>query len=137
MTEWLQHVVEAFGYSGSFLVLLVSRSIPPVPAEVIIPLGGLAAADGRLSLPLVALSAGLGSAVGEFLWYLPSRRLGRVRLLRVLRRHGHWLTLEPEQIERATDWFARHGGLAVLLCQPGPYRDLVRSQEGAGRFKAA
>jgi membrane protein DedA with SNARE-associated domain len=132
VTAWLEHAVDVLGYGGIFLLLALSRAIPPVPAEVIVPLGGLAAADGRLNFALVVLSSGLGSAAGEFLWYLPSRRLGRARLLRFLRGYGHWLTLTPEQVDRATDWFERRGGLAVALCQPIPgLRTLVAVPAGA------
>ncbi len=132
MTAWLEQVVDGLGYPGIFLLLALSRAIPPVPAEAVVPLAGLAAANGRLSFAMVVLSAGLGSAAGEFLWYLPSRRLGHERLLELLRNHGRWLTLAPEQAERATAWFERHGALAVLLCQPMPIlRTLIAIPAGA------
>src|SRR5687767_11488743 len=120
MTEWLTSVIGSLGYAGIFLLLILARSVPPVPAETVIPLAGLAAANGELSLPLIALAGGLGSAVGELVWYLPARLIGREHLLGFLRRHGHWLTVRPEEVDRASAWFSRHGGLAVAICQPIP-----------------
>jgi membrane protein DedA with SNARE-associated domain len=132
LTEWLTATLTSQGYLGIFLLLALARSVPPVPAETVVPLAGLAAADGQLSLPLVAVAGGLGSAVGELAWYLPSRALGRERVLGFLRRHGHWLTLEPGEVERAGAWFARRGGLAVALCQPFPgLRTVVSIPAGA------
>jgi membrane protein DedA with SNARE-associated domain len=132
MTEWLTGVLGSLGYLGIFLLLILARSVPPVPAETVIPLAGLAAANGELSLPLVALAGGLGSAVGELVWYLPARFLGRERLLGFLRRHGHWLTLSPEEVDRASAWFSRHGGLAVAICQPIPgLRTMISIPAGA------
>jgi membrane protein DedA with SNARE-associated domain len=132
VTEWLTSVIGSLGYVGIFLLLVLARSVPPVPAEATIPLAGLAAANGELSLPLVALAGGLGSAVGELVWYLPSRLLGRERLTRFLHRHGHWLTLRPEEVDRASAWFARHGGLAVVVCQPFPgLRTMISVPAGA------
>jgi membrane protein DedA with SNARE-associated domain len=132
MTEWLTSVIGSLGYVGIFLLLILARSVPPVPAETAIPLAGLAAVNGELSLPLIALAGGLGSAVGELVWYLPSRLLGRERLMRFLHRHGHWLTLRPEEVDRASAWFARHGGLAVVVCQPFPgLRTMISVPAGA------
>ena len=132
MTEWLTGILGSLGYVGIFLMLILARSVPPVPAETVIPLAGLAAAQGEFSLPLIALAGGLGSAVGELVWHLPSRLLGRERLLSFLRRHGHWLTLRPEEVERATAWFARHGGIAVVICQPIPgLRTMISVPAGA------
>ena len=132
MTEWLTATLTSQGYLGIFLLLALARSVPPVPAETVVPLAGLAAADGELSLPLVAVAGGLGSALGELAWYLPSRALGRERVLGLLRRHGHWLTLAPDEVERASAWFARRGGLAVALCQPFPgLRTVVSIPAGA------
>src|SRR3546814_6821918 len=30
-------------------------------------------------------------------------------------RHGRWLTLSPRDVDRADEWFDRHGGKAVLF----------------------
>ena len=120
MTEWLNGEVVRFGYAGIFVLLMIARAVPPVPAETVVPMAGLAAAHGELSLLGVALAGGLGSAAGELLWYLPSRRIGQDRLRRFLGRHGRWLTLEPPEVERALHWFERHGPVALFLSQPVP-----------------
>lgn len=60
---------------------------------------------------------------GQLVWYLPSR------LERFLKRYGHWLTIRPKQVERATRWFA------ALFCQPTPgLRTLVSIPAGACRM---
>ncbi|MCG5242062.1 DedA family protein [Azospirillum doebereinerae] len=132
MTEWIIQIVQDFGYVGIFLMLVLARVLPPIPAETVIPLAGMGAASGQFNLLLVALAAGLGSAVGELVWYLPAHWMGRERFEAFLRRHGHWLTVRPEQVSRATDWFSRRGGVAVLLCQPLPgLRTLISIPAGA------
>lgn len=132
MTEWIIQIVQQFGYLGIFLMLILARVLPPVPAETVIPLAGMGAATGEFNLLLVALAAGAGSAVGELVWYLPAHWMGRERFEAFLRRHGHWLTVKPEQVHRATEWFARRGGVAVLLCQPLPgLRTLISVPAGA------
>ncbi|HYD66372.1 DedA family protein [Azospirillum sp.] len=132
MTEWVTDVVAQLGYLGIFLLLVLARVLPPVPAETVIPLAGMGAAAGEFNLLLIAVAGGLGSAVGELLWYLVSRRLGHDRFVAFLRRHGRWLGMDEEQVDRATLWFVRRGGVAVLLCQPLPgLRTLISIPAGA------
>ncbi len=132
MTEWLTEMVHSMGYLGIFLLLVLARFFPPIPSETVIPIAGVAAANGQMNLALIVLAGGLGAACGELLWYLPARKLGRERLLRFLHRYGHWLTVEPPQVDRASKWFEKRGGIAVLLCQPfAGVRTLIAIPAGA------
>ncbi|WP_448206835.1 DedA family protein [Azospirillum sp. sgz302134] len=135
LTNWLVEVMHAMNYAGIFLLLVLARVIPPIPAESVIPLAGLAAAHGEYSLFGIALAGGLGSLVGQLVWFLPSRLLGRDRLEAFLKRYGHWLTIHPKKVRRSTDWFAKRGGLAVFLTQPVPgVRTLISIPAGACRM---
>ena len=132
MTELLTHVVDQLGYGGIFLLLILARAAPPVSAETVIPIAGVAAAHGQLSLVAIAVAGGLGSAVGELVWYVPARCIGRARLERFLARHERWLTVPPETVARAAAWFGRYGGLAVLLAQAVPgVRTMISIPAGA------
>jgi len=135
LTNWLVDVMHALNYVGIFLLLVLARVIPPIPAESVIPLAGIAAAHGEYSLAGIALAGGLGSMVGQLVWFLPSRLLGRDRLEAFLKRYGHWLTIHPKKVRRSTDWFAKRGGLAVFLTQPVPgVRTLISIPAGACRM---
>ena len=135
MTEWLTDMVNTMGYVGIFLLLTLARAFPPIPSETVIPVAGVAAANGQMNLALIVLAGALGAACGEFLWYLPARKLGKERLLRFLHNYGHWLTVEPPQVDRASKWFEKRGGIAVLLCQPfAGVRTLIAIPAGAFRL---
>ncbi|WP_051341062.1 DedA family protein [Azospirillum halopraeferens] len=135
MTEWLVQVLHSMHYVGIFLLLVLARVIPPIPAESVIPLAGLAAAKGDYSLMGIALAGGLGSLAGQFVWYAPARFASRERLHGFLERHGHWLTIRPDKVQQATRWFERHGGIAVFFCQPIPgLRTLISIPAGACRM---
>jgi len=135
MTEWLAGAVGAFGYLGIFVMTMLARAVPPLPTEAIIPLAGMAAANGHLNLALVALVGGLGSVAGEFIWYAPARLWKRERLEAFLRRYSRWLTIPPRKVHRATRWFERRGGWAVLFCQPiAGLRTLIAVPAGACRL---
>ena len=95
--------------------MLIDNVFPPIPSEVIMPLAGFAAARGQLSLIGVFLAGTAGSLSGALVWYGVGRWVGRERLKRFAARHGRWLTLSPAEIDRAGGWFARRGGITVLV----------------------
>ncbi|MDE0880597.1 MAG: DedA family protein, partial [Sphingomonas bacterium] len=41
--------------------------------------------------------------------------IGAERLKRWASRHGRWLTITPEEVDQASNWFHRHGGMAVFI----------------------
>lgn len=95
--------------------MLIDNVFPPIPSEVIMPLAGFAAARGQLNLIGVFLAGTAGSLSGALVWYGVERWVGRERLKRFAARHGRWLTLSPAEIDRAGGWFARRGGITVLV----------------------
>jgi membrane protein YqaA with SNARE-associated domain len=115
LIDWIVTAIERTGYLGVFLLMLIDNVFPPIPSEVIMPLAGFAAARGQLSLIGVFLAGTAGSLSGALVWYGVGRWLGRERLRRFATRHGRWLTLSPAEVDRASAWFARRGGLSVLI----------------------
>jgi membrane protein DedA with SNARE-associated domain len=115
MFDWITGFVVRSGYVGVLLLMLAENVVPPIPSELIMPLAGFTAARGQLSLVLVILAGTAGSLLGAVLWYYVGRRLGSERLKRLTARHGRWLTLSPDDVDRADDWFRRHGARAVFF----------------------
>lgn len=115
MFDWIVGFMEATGYLGILLLMLAENVFPPIPSELIMPLAGFAAAQGKLALVPVVLAGSAGSLLGAVFWYELGRRVGGDRLKRFAARHGRWLTLSPDEIDHAEAWFRRHGTSAVLL----------------------
>lgn len=113
MTEWIEKLVEQFGYFGITLLMLLENLFPPLPSELIMPLAGYAAARGDLSLPGVILSGLAGTTAGALTWYAIGRWTSEERLRRWADRHGRWLTLSRKDIDRIDGWFGRHCRWAV------------------------
>ena len=115
MFEWVAKVVEEAGYAGIFLLMLAENVFPPIPSELILPLAGFAAAQGRLNIAVVIAASAAGALTGALVWYLVGRRLGIARVRNLAARHGRWLTVSPGEVDAAQTWFARHCGKAVVL----------------------
>jgi membrane protein DedA with SNARE-associated domain len=75
---------------------------------------------GAGAFVVMALAGTLGYLVGAIIGWWIGLRGGR----RLLERHGRWLHLGPERLERAERWFDRWGNVGVLI---GRLTPLVRS----------
>src|SRR3546814_15190734 len=93
--------------------MLAENVFPPIPSEVILPLAGYTAAQGRGSLWVVAIAGTLGSAAGGVLWYYVGRWSGIERLKRFASRHGRWLTVSTGWVDPVARVFARTGEAPV------------------------
>jgi membrane-associated protein len=103
----------AFLETGAFVGLVA-------PGETAIVLGGVVAAQGGVSLPLILLVAWVSAAAGDLASYTLGRRLGR----RFLVTHGARLGVGPDRLARVEGFFARHGGKAILI---GRFVGIVRA----------
>ena len=83
-------------------------------------LGGVVAAQGEVSLPLIVLAAWLAAALGDLASYALGRRLGR----RFLVDHGPRVGVTTPRLARVESFFDRHGGKAILI---GRFVGLVRA----------
>ncbi|WP_313087356.1 DedA family protein [Pseudomonas sp.] len=115
MFDKIVEIVSAFGYLGVFMLMLLENIFPPIPSELIMPLAGFVAARGDLNFVGVILVGTAGSVVGALPWYYAGAKLGTDRMKRLARRWGHWLTLSPEDVDKAGGWFDRHGKGAVFI----------------------
>ena len=115
MSDWVIDLIEQTGYVGVFLLMFLETVFPPVPSEVIMPLAGLGAARGQMSLWGVILSGTGGAMFGNFFWYLLARVVGINRFRPFIERHGRWLTLDWYDVEKAERLFGRFGGVVVGL----------------------
>lgn len=115
MFDWITGFLQQSGYLGVLLLMFAENVFPPIPSEFVMPLAGFTAARGELNIVLVVIAGTVGSLLGAMPWYYAGKWLGAERLKGWADRHGRWLTVSPDEVDGAVDWFGRHGGKAVLL----------------------
>lgn len=115
MFDFVTNAVEQGGYLGIALLMFLENVFPPIPSEVIMPLAGFTAGEGKLDIVLVVITGSVGSLAGALLWYYIGRWVGHERLRRFASRYGRLLTVEPRELDRAFAWFREHGGKAVFI----------------------
>jgi membrane protein DedA with SNARE-associated domain len=115
MSDWVVRLIEQSGYLGVAFLMFLETIFPPIPSEVIMPVAGVAAAQGKLGFAGSVAAGTAGAMLGNIVWYLAARALGHDRLKPIIRRYGKWLTLDWNDVEKAHRWFDRHGIALVFI----------------------
>jgi membrane protein DedA with SNARE-associated domain len=123
--------LEAYGYPGLFVLLMLGIVGLPVPDETLLAFAGYLVFKRTLGLPATLLAAFLGTTCGITLSYGLGRGLGPG----AVRRFGHRLRVTPEHLDRVQAWYRRHGRYALFLGYfvPG-VRHLVAFVAGSARL---
>jgi membrane protein DedA with SNARE-associated domain len=131
MAQWVMRMMHSAGNPAIALLMFIENVFPPIPSELIMPLAGYMVAQGKLTLLGVIVAGTIGSVLGALPLYYVGRRVGEKRLKELADRHGRWVTVSGDEIEKAKRWFDRHGGLAVFFCRliPG-VRSLISIPAG-------
>ena len=128
-------IIDALGYPGIMLLIALESIIPPIPSEAILPMAGFLAAEGTFSLPLVILSATIGSLIGALVLYAAGWWLGRTRLLDIIANYGGKVGVNLDDVDKAERWFTKHGRSSVLIGRLVPIvRSLVSIPAGFAKM---
>jgi membrane protein DedA with SNARE-associated domain len=112
MTAWLISLVGTWGLPAIFLTMTGESAGVPISSEIVVPLGGALASQGKLNLVLVVAIASLANLTGSLIAFWLTRRYGeRIVLSRVGRRLG----LSRGHLRLANRFFERFGLWAVFI----------------------
>src|SRR5688500_19914255 len=109
--EWITKLMEALGSPGAGLAIALENVFPPVPSEVILPLAGFTASQGKISLVAAILWTTAGSVAGALALYYLGAWLGLPRLRRIADRMPF---VTVSDVDKADEWFDKHGTKAVF-----------------------
>jgi membrane protein DedA with SNARE-associated domain len=128
-------LVERLGGPGAGLAVALENLFPPIPSEVILPLAGFAASQGKMNLFAAIGWTTLGSVVGAVLLYCVGVAFGRDRIRAVAVRLP---LVKLDDVDRTEAWFARHGAKAVFFGRMIPiFRSLISIPAGVERMPVA
>jgi len=112
LTNWLISLVGAYGLLAIFVTMAGESAGLPLSSEVVVPLGGALASQGKLSFIAVVAVSSLGNLAGSLVAYLLTRRFGEQV---ILSRAGRWMGLSRGHLRLANRFFGRYGVWAVFL----------------------
>jgi len=112
VTLALINLVGTWGYVAILVTMAAESAGLPISSEIVVPLGGALASQGKLNLVLVVVVASLANLVGSLIAFYLTRRFGeRV----VLSRAGRRLGLSRGHLRLANRFFVRVGLWAVFV----------------------
>lgn len=127
--------MEDLGPAGAGLAVALENLFPPLPSEVILPLAGFAAARGDLGLISAIVFTTLGSVVGALALYGVGAVLGRDRTRAIAAKLP---LVKLRDVDKAEEWFVRHGPKAVLIGRLVPVvRSMISIPAGVERMRVA
>ena len=115
MNDWVIRLIDETGYVGIFLLMFLETVFPPIPSEVIMPIAGVRAAQGPLTLPGVIASGTGGAMLGNLFWYALARVIGIRRFKPFIERYGRWLTMDWDDVDKTERLFGRFGPVIVSV----------------------
>lgn len=137
MTEWVVRLIDGGGYWGIALLMVLENVFPPIPSELIMGIGGIRVAQGRMDWAPLLFAGTVGTTFGNLFWYLVGRVLGFERLKPLVARFGRWLTMEWRDVEALDRLFERFGHHAVFIFRFMPaFRTMISLPAGLFRMSA-
>lgn len=120
--DLITNTVADYGYVAIFVLVALGSACIPIPSEIVLLFGGALASETfatefltdpskqveLVPVIIVALAAGMvGSWLGFWMGYAGGRPL--------IDRWGRYLLFRPHEVDRAHEWFERHGEALVFF----------------------
>ncbi|WP_293819511.1 DedA family protein [uncultured Parolsenella sp.] len=128
--------INQFGYLAVSALILFENVFPPIPSELILPMGGFLVHETAMELPGVIVAATVGSVAGAFILYGVGRLLSRERLTAFFEtKPMRLLGFKGTDVSSAITWFDQKGQVTVLICRCVPVvRSLISIPAGTAKM---
>jgi membrane protein DedA with SNARE-associated domain len=125
------HFISSYGYAAIFLLSVLQSCCIPTSSELTIGFAGVLASQGKLSLVGVIAVAVAGEVVGAYIAWAIGRYAGRG----FVDRYGRYVLLTHHDLDRAEDWYHRHGAWGVFVGRLVPViRNFVAVPAGVAEY---
>ena len=94
--------------------MFLENLIPPIPSEIIMPLGGFFVYTGDLNFYILIVSGLIGTVVGALPWYFLGKLLNEKKLSNFIDRKGKFVGISLKDLDKSRLWFDKYGVLLVF-----------------------
>lgn len=142
--QFFQWFVENANYVFVFVFMVIESSFIPFPSEVVVPPAAYlacsnAGAGAEMNVFIVVLVATLGALVGAFINYYLALWIGRPVVYAFAdSKIGHALLINKEKVQKAEDYFDKHGAISTFIGRLIPaIRQLISIPAGIAKMNIA
>ena len=89
--------------------MFLENLIPPIPSEIIMPLGGFFVYKGDLNIYILIISGLIGTVVGSLPWYFLGSLFNEKTLSNFIDRKGKFVGITLKDLEKSRLWFDKYG----------------------------
>ena len=99
----------AIAYLTICLAMFLENIIPPIPSEIIMPLGGFFVYQQKLNFYILVFWGLLGTILGSLPWYYLGKLVNEKRLSNFLDKKGRYLGISSNDLIKSKRWFDKYG----------------------------
>lgn len=107
----IANLIYSFGYLGLGIGMLLESACIPIPSEIVLPMGGLMAANSKVTLLGANIAVGVGSLIGSVMTYAVGYYKGRSFILK----YGKYILFNESHFYHTEKAFNKYGSLAVFI----------------------
>ena len=115
--DLITKTVETNPYIAYFVIsfaMFLENLIPPIPSEIIMPLGGFFVYTGDLNFYILIVSGLIGTVVGALPWYFLGKLLNEKKLSNFIDRKGKFVGISLKDLDKSRIWFDKYGVMLVF-----------------------
>jgi membrane protein DedA with SNARE-associated domain len=133
--DLIRQIIETLGYPGIVLVMAAENIFPPIPSELVMPLAGFMAYEGRFNIVAVIIAGMIGSVIGALALYWLGAWANEAVIRRFVRRWGRYAFISEHDLDVTLGYFSRHGEAVIFFGRLIPIvRSLISIPAGMERM---
>ena len=112
LPELITKTVETNPYIAYIVIgfaMFLENLIPPIPSEIIMPLGGFFVYKGDLNFYILIIAGLIGTVIGALPWYFLGKLLNEKKLSNFIDRRGKFLGISSKDLDKSRLWFDKYG----------------------------
>ena len=103
-----------FAYVVIAFAMFLENLIPPIPSEIIMPLGGFFVFQGSLNFFVLLFFGLLGTVLGAMPWYYLGKFLNEQKLSNLIEKRGKFIGISTNDLIKSKKWFEKYGVALVF-----------------------
>jgi alkaline phosphatase len=89
--------------------MFLENIIPPIPSEIIMPLGGFFVYQQKLNFYILVFWGVFGTILGSMPWYYLGKLVNEKRLSNFLDKRGKYIGITSNDLIKSRRWFDKYG----------------------------